>query len=128
MWKDRPDLEALDDDTRREVMKILRRPSWDGKQVSRPIFERQLQGFHRYWYKRCGADTMAKILLTALPESLRSLYTQFHWFMGWTYKHSWQDIIKSSKNISRRMYPKKWRKSQPPSKKTLQSYALWLLE
>ena len=64
---DRPDVEALDDETRREVMKILKRPSWDGKQVSRPIFQRQWQGFHGYWFKRCGSDTMAKILLTALP-------------------------------------------------------------
>ena len=49
---DRPDAEALDDETRREVMKILKRPSWDGKQVSRPIFQRQWQGFHGYWFKR----------------------------------------------------------------------------
>ena len=69
---DRPDVEALNDETRREVMKILKRPSWDGKQVSCPIFERQWQGFDGYWFKRCGSDTMAKILLTAVPESLRA--------------------------------------------------------
>ena len=126
--KDRPDVEALDDETRHEVMKILKRPSWDGKQISRPIFERQWQGFHQYWYKRCGSDTLAKILLTALPESLRSLYTQLHLFMGWSYKDIWTDIMKPMKNVSRRMYRKKWRKSQPPQKKTLEAYELWVLE
>ena len=83
--KDRPDVEALDDETRREVMKILEGPISDGKQISRPIFERQWQGFQQYWYKCCGSDTLAKFLLTALPESLRSLYTQLHLFMGWSF-------------------------------------------
>ena len=38
---DRPDVEALDDETRQKVMEILKSPSWDGKKVSRPIFQRQ---------------------------------------------------------------------------------------
>ena len=121
-------MEALDDETRREVMKIRKRPSWDGKQVSRPIFQRQWQGFHGYWFKRCGSDTMAKILLTALPQSLRALYTQLHLFLGWTYKEIWNDIMKPMKNVSRRMYRKKWRKSEPPQKKSLEAYELWVLE
>ena len=126
--KDRPDVEALDDETRREVMKILKRLSWDGKQITHPIFERQCQGFHQYWYKRCGSDTLAKILLTALPESLRSLNTQLHLFMGWSYTDIWTDIMKSMKNVSRLLYRKKWRKSQPTQKKTLEAYELWVLE
>ena len=121
-------MEALDDETRREVMKILKPPSWDGKQVSRPIFGRQWQGFHGYCFKRCGSDTMAKILLTALPESLRALYTQLHLFLGWTYKDIWEDIMKPMKNVSRRTYRKKWRKSQPRQKKSLEAYELWVLQ
>ena len=125
---DRPDVEALDDEIRRGVMKILKRPSWDGKQVSRPIFQRQWQGFHGYWFKRCASDTMAKILLTALPESSRTLYTQLHLFLGWTYKDIWEDIMKPIKNVSRRMYRKKWRKSLPSQKKALEAYESWVLE
>ena len=97
-------------------MKILERPSWEGKQISRPIFESQWQGFHQYWYKCCGSDTLAKILLTALPESLRSLYTQLHLFMGWSYRDIWTDIMKPMKNVTRRMYRRGWRKSQRPQK------------
>ena len=41
-----PDVDAMDDETQREVMKILRSPSWDYKQVSRPIFQRPWQDFH----------------------------------------------------------------------------------
>ena len=110
----RLEVEALDDGTRREVMTILKRPSWDGKQVSRPIFQRQWQGFHGYWFKRCGSDTMAKLLLTALQESLCALYTQLHLFLGWMYKDIWEDIIKHMKTVSGRMYRKKSCKSQPP--------------
>ena len=71
---------------------------------------------------------MAKILLTALPESLRALYTQLHLFLGWTYKDIWKDIMKPMKNVSRRMYRKKWRKAQPPQKRSLEAYELWVLE
>ena len=71
---------------------------------------------------------MAQILLTALPESLRALYTQLRLFLGWTYKDIWEAIIKPMKDVSRRMYRKQWRKSQPPQKKSLESYELWVLE
>ena len=100
-------MEGVDNEKRREVMKILKRRRWDGKQVCRPIFQRQWPGFHGYWVKRCGSDTMAKILLTALAESLRALDTQLHLFLGWAYKDSWEDIMKPIKNVSRRMYRKK---------------------
>ena len=125
---DRPDVEALDDETRREVMQILKRPSWDAKQVSCPIFQTQWQGFHGYWFQRCGSDTMAKKVLTALPEPLRALYTQLHLFLGWTYQNIWDDIMTPMKNVSRRMYRKKYRKSQPPQKKSLDAYELRVLE
>ena len=125
---DGPDVQVLYDGTRQEVMKLLKRPIWDGKQVSRPIFQRQWQGFHGYWFKRCGSDTMAKILVTALPESLRALYTQLHLLLGWTWKDMWEDIMKPMKNVARRMYRKKWRKAQPPQKTSLKAYELWVLQ
>ena len=71
---------------------------------------------------------MAKILLTALPESLRGLYTQLHLFLGWMYKDILGDIMKPLKHVSRRMYRKKWRKSQPPQKTWLETYELWVLD
>ena len=125
---DRPDVETLDDETRQEVMKILKGPSCNGKQISRPIFRRQWQRCHGDWFKRCGSDTIAKIILTALPESLRTPDTQLHLFLGWTYKEIRGDIIKPMKNVSRRMYRKKRRKSQPPQKKSPESYELWVLK
>ena len=42
---DRPDVEVMDNETQREVTKILTRPSWDGKQMSRHIFQRQWRVF-----------------------------------------------------------------------------------
>ena len=126
--KDRPDVEALDDVARWEVMKILKRRSLVPKQISRPIVEPQWQGFHQHWYKRCGSDTLAKFLLTAPLESLRSLYTQLHRFMGWSYRDIWTDIMKPMKNVSRLMYRKKWRKSHPPQKERLEAHEVWVLE
>ena len=36
--------------------------------------------------------------------------------------------MKPMKNVSRSMYRKKWRKSQPPQKASLEAYELWVLE
>ena len=87
-----------------------------------------MEGFHGHWLKRFGSDTMAKILLTALLESLRALYKETHFFLGWTYKDIWGEIMKPMKNLSRRMDRIKWRKSQPQQKTSLEAYELWVLE
>ena len=82
----KPDSEALDDDTRKEVQKMLKCPRWNGDYKQWLPFELLWRRFHDHWSRRCGADLMAKILITKLPEAKRALYTELHMTMGWTYQ------------------------------------------
>ena len=126
---EQPDMEALDDDTRREVTKILKCPKWSGDYNHWVAFELQWRNFHNYWYRWCGADIMAKILLTTLPEAKRALYTQLHMSLGWTYQKIWLDLASRGRGLQSRKGPRQqWQASTPPKEKSLAAYGLWVLQ
>ena len=67
----KPDLEVLDEDTMREVHNMLKCPKWNEDYKQKVAFELLWRRFHDHLSRRSGADLMAKILITTLPESKR---------------------------------------------------------
>ena len=125
----KPDLEALDDDTRKEVQKMLKCPKWNGDYKQWLALELLWRRFHDHWSRRCGADLMAKILITALPEAKRALYTELHMTMRWTYQQIWLDLAGRGRGLqSRRSLRRVWTASQPPPGKQLEKYGTWVLK
>ena len=71
---------------------MLRCPRWNGDYKQWLALDLLWWWFHDHWSRRCGADLMAKILITTLPEAKRALYTELHMMMGWTYQQVWLDL------------------------------------
>ena len=111
----KPDLEALDQDTRKEVQKMLKGPKKNGDDKQWLAFELLWRPFHDHCSSRCGAELMAKILITTLPESRQVLNTELHMTMGWTYQQIWLDLAGRGRGLqSQHSLRRLWTASQPP--------------
>ena len=88
----KPDLEALDQDTTKEVQKTLKCPKWNGNYKQWLAFELLWRHFQDPLARRCGADRRTKIPITTLPHSKPAVYTVLHMTMGWTYEQIWLDL------------------------------------
>ena len=72
---------------------------------------------------------MAKILITALPEAKRALYTELQMTKGWNYQQIWLDLAGQGRGLqSRRSLRRVWTASQPPPGKSLERYGTWVLK
>ena len=78
---------------------MLKCPKWNGNYKQWLAFELLWRRFHDHWSRRCGANLMAKILITTLPESKRALYTELRMTMGWTYQQIWLDLAGQGRGI-----------------------------
>ena len=108
---------------------MLKCPKWNGDYKQWLAFELLWRRFHEHWSRRCGADLMAKILITALPEAKRALYTELHMTMGWTHEQIWLDLAGRGRGLqSRRSLRRVWTASQPPPGKSLEKYGTWVLK
>ena len=123
----KPYSEALDNNTRKEVQKMLKCPRWNGDYKQWLAFELLWRQFHDHWSRRCGADLTAKILITTLLEAKRGLYTELHMRMGWdgpTNNLAGRGWGLQSRRSLRRVLTS----SQTPPEKSLEEYGTWVLE
>ena len=108
---------------------MLKCPRWNGDYKQWLAFESLWRQFNDHWSRRCGADLMAKTLITTLPEAERALYTELHMTMGWTYQQIWLHLAGRGRDLqSRRSLRRVWTAGQPLPGKSMEEYGNRLLK
>ena len=78
-------MDALETETRKEVQNVSKCPKWNSDNQQRFAFELMRMRLHNNTARRCGANLMAKILISTVPESKKIPYTELPMIIGCTY-------------------------------------------
>lgn len=121
--------ELLDSDTKQQVAKMLRRPTWDGEMATFPMFELEWHSWVRYWGPKLDAYTLVLTFCASLPKEKKLLYLNLHQQMGWDYKKIYDHIASKGRGLhTAKLQKMKWKESTPSQDKAPEVFALWLLD
>ena len=130
IWgQDKGELEALDPDLKKAILRHLRLPKWDGEPKSFHMFHKMFLVWYKHFSPKVDADTLARCICAALPEKMKTFYEACHFHHNWGYTQIWEHLCTQVSQVQPEFFHvNSWESLQLPPAKGYLEYSTWYAE
>ena len=130
IWgQDKGELEALDPDLKRSILRHLKLPKWDGEPKSFDLFRKMFLVWYEHFAPKVDDNTLARSICAALPPKMQAFYEGCHFHHKWGYAQIWDHLCTHVAQLQPEFFHvNTWESLRLPSEKGWLEYSTWYCE
>ena len=122
------DFGLLDRDTKKDIQRFIKRPTFDGDYATFFHFERHWDYWLKYWSASLTPELRTLALLSALPSEDAAAFWDCVTELGWGYDHIWAMLKEEAAELQNpHVLEQEWKDTTPPNRLPM-PYRRWFLK
>ena len=122
------DFKIMDEDTKRDVKRFVKRRHWDGSWKTLRGYLRKWEFYLGYWGKILRPELKALTFLTSLPDEYAEFYLKLMYELKWTYQDMHEELLDEARECADdNVVEDEWEDHTPPAG-NYRSYRKWYLQ